>query len=109
MPTAAQHHNADRTIKQHTRRTARSEYRYLYGRRWKAARLSFLKLQPLCVMCKPKIEPATVVDHIQDHKGDKLMFWDRNNWQPLCKKCHDVKTGIENGYGSAQREGGSNP
>ncbi|WP_223866012.1 HNH endonuclease [Salipiger aestuarii] len=33
--------------------------------------------------------PATVVDHIQPHKGDKALFWDRNNWQPICKHCHD--------------------
>lgn len=38
---------------------------------------------------------ATVVDHIKPHRGDKALFWDEHNWQPLCKKCHDTKTGKE--------------
>jgi 5-methylcytosine-specific restriction protein A len=32
---------------------------------------------------------ATVVDHIIPHKGDKRLFWDPSNWQPLCKLHHD--------------------
>ena len=32
---------------------------------------------------------ATVVDHITPHKGDQALFWDVDNWQPLCKPCHD--------------------
>jgi 5-methylcytosine-specific restriction protein A len=100
MPMAAQHHNANREVKQHTRKTARSDYHHLYGRRWQAARLSFLRLQPLCEGCKPRIKQAEVVDHIADHKGDLRLFWNRKNWQPLCKSCHDSKTGRENGFGS---------
>lgn len=38
---------------------------------------------------------ATVVDHIIPHKGDQYLFWDRSNWQPLCKLCHDRKTATE--------------
>jgi 5-methylcytosine-specific restriction protein A len=38
-----------------------------------------------------------VVDHIIPHKGDKDLFWDSNNWQPLCKTCHDEKTAREDG------------
>ena len=40
-----------------------------------------------------KLTPATVVDHIIPHRGDKRLFWDEKNWQPLCKDCHDRKTG----------------
>ena len=40
-----------------------------------------------------KITPATVVDHIVPHRGDKKLFWDQSNWQPLCKEHHDKKTG----------------
>jgi len=32
--------------------------------------------------------PATVVDHRIPHRGDKRLFWDRNNWEPLCASCH---------------------
>ena len=35
---------------------------------------------------------ATVVDHIIPHRGDQKLFWDQNNWQALCKSCHDKKT-----------------
>lgn len=41
---------------------------------------------------------ATVVDHIVHHRGDKTLFWDESNWQPLCKKCHDKKTWNEDRY-----------
>jgi 5-methylcytosine-specific restriction protein A len=38
---------------------------------------------------------ATVVDHIIPHRGDEKLFWDRDNWQALCKSCHDHKTWTE--------------
>lgn len=46
---------------------------------------------PLCVMCQAegRIEAATVVDHIKPHRGDQALFWDRDNWQSLCKRHHD--------------------
>nr|WP_292832122.1 HNH endonuclease signature motif containing protein [Mesorhizobium sp.] len=25
------------------------------------------------------------------------LFWDRSNWQPLCKPCHDRKTATSDG------------
>ena len=40
---------------------------------------------------------AKVTDHIIPHKRDMKLFWDRNNWQPLCKPCHDTKTAREDG------------
>jgi len=40
-----------------------------------------------------RLTPATVVDHIIPHRGDERLFWDETNWQPLCKQCHDKKTG----------------
>lgn len=66
-----------------------------YGYRWQQARDRFLKKHPLCRHCQQQgdLTPATVVDHITPHKGDQQLFWDENNWQPLCKPHHDVKTG----------------
>jgi len=32
--------------------------------------------------------PATVVDHIDPHKGDLVAFW-LGPVQSLCKQCHD--------------------
>lgn len=71
-----------------------------YGGVWQAARAAYLARHPLCVFCEKKgrIEPATVVDHVVPHKGDPKLFWDRKNWQPLCKTCHDSdKQRIEKG------------
>lgn len=40
---------------------------------------------------------AIIVDHIIPHRGDMKLFWDEDNWQSLCKHCHDVKTAKEDG------------
>lgn len=66
-----------------------------YDARWRKARTAFLQRNPLCNECmkRGKITPATVVDHIIPHRGDRKLFWDESNWQPLCKSCHDRKTG----------------
>lgn len=32
---------------------------------------------------------AEIVDHIKPHRGDMALFWDSDNWQSLCKHCHD--------------------
>lgn len=68
-----------------------SEHRKMYGRRWVKARLLFLQLKPLCVMCEQQgiLNSATVVDHIKPHHGNILLFWDIDNWQALCKTHHD--------------------
>nr|WP_305775513.1 HNH endonuclease signature motif containing protein [Ferrovum sp.] len=70
-----------------------------YGARWRQARAVFLATHPLCAACegKGRITPAQVVDHVIPHRGDKQLFWDRNNWQALCKRCHDIKTTREDG------------
>ena len=66
-----------------------------YNAEWRRARKAFLQQNPLCSECRKagKLTPATVVDHIIPHRGDKRLFWDEKNWQPLCKSCHDRKTG----------------
>lgn len=65
-----------------------------YDHRWRQARLAFLMKHPFCVDCLEdgRHELANVVDHIIPHKGDKELFWDESNWQPLCKRHHDQKT-----------------
>ena len=46
-----------------------------YNSRWRRESKKFLQLVP--------------------HRGDQKLFWDKSNWQALCKKCHDRKTGRE--------------
>ena len=59
----------------------------------------YLRRHPLCIRCDAadQVVAATVVDHIKPHRGDKALFWDQDNWQPLCKPCHDAKTAAEDG------------
>ncbi|WP_211750361.1 HNH endonuclease signature motif containing protein [Paenibacillus sp. Marseille-Q4541] len=70
-----------------------------YGSKWRASRLEHLGRHPLCVRCLDKGIPiaATVVDHIIPHRGNQKLFWNRKNWQSLCKTCHDTKTVQEDG------------
>ena len=66
-----------------------------YGHKWRKARLSYLKRHPLCVNCLSCsiTTPSNEVDHIIRHSGDDdPLFWDRTNWQALCKSCHSKKT-----------------
>ena len=68
-----------------------------YNSKWRRESKKFLEIHPLCVRCIEKgiATPATVVDYIIPHRGDQELFWDRSNWQPICKKCHDRKTMTE--------------
>lgn len=62
-----------------------------YGYKWQKAREGFLRSHPLCVMCEAegRVAAATVVDHRIPHRGDQALFWDKGNWQALCKPHHD--------------------
>ncbi len=70
-----------------------------YTWQWEKARAAFLAIHPLCVLCEALgvVTPATVVDHIRPHRGDRNLFWLVSNWQALCKACHDAKRGEEKG------------
>lgn len=82
-----------------------------YTSAWQRARAAYLAKHPLCKACSDEGRPesAVVVDHVVPHRlkdavdsGDdariakaKALFWDRDNWQPLCKPHHDRKTATE--------------
>lgn len=70
--------------------------------RWVAASRRFLRRHPLCADCGELggVEPATQVDHIERHRGDRRLFWDRSNWQALCQRCHSRKTAREVFHGA---------
>lgn len=59
-------------------------------------------------MCETRgrITAAYAVDHIKPHKGDMELFWDRSNWQSLCRDCHSIdKQRIERGGRARQQVG----
>lgn len=70
--------------------TTRAEKKRLYNTRWRKLRLLHLKAHPLCVMCTQdgRIAPATEVDHIIKHDGDRTLFFDKRNLQSLCADHH---------------------
>ncbi len=84
-----------------------------YGYKWQKARQGYLKNHPYCVECEKQriVERSTVVDHKVPHKlkeandsgvtqlidKAKQLFWDKSNWQALCKSCHDKKTARQDG------------
>jgi len=55
-------------------------------------------------MCRQqgRLKEANVVDHIQPHKDDTVLFWDQNNWQSLCFAHHNSskQTEEKRGYAS---------
>ena len=58
---------------------------------WERMRQTQLRSEPLCRYCGQigDITPATVVDHIKPHKGQRVLAFDQDNLQSLCKPCHD--------------------
>jgi 5-methylcytosine-specific restriction protein A len=63
-----------------------------YGYRWQQASRLFLVEHPLCSFCLSRgyVVAANVTDHIRKHHGPTdPLFWDKANWQALCKRCHD--------------------
>ncbi|MGV3515613.1 HNH endonuclease [Luteitalea sp.] len=72
--------------------------RWYNTQRWQRLRRQVLLDEPLC-MCrwceggKKRVRPSTVVDHKRPHRGDPILFWDRENLQGMNKRCHDSKTG----------------
>lgn len=77
-----------------------------YGYKWQQARAGFLAKHPLCIKCQARglVVVATDVDHIEPHKGDMAVFWDRSNWQAMCGPCHSTKTASEDGgFGNSRR------
>ena len=82
----------------HDKERGTAAARGYYGR-WQRARAAYLAKHPLCAECERqnRLTPATVVDHKTPHRGDMALFWDSENWQALCKPCHDKKTAKEDG------------
>lgn len=80
----------------------------LYNQQWRRARKVFLQEHPLCRLHRERgqIVPATVVDHRIPHRGDPTLFWDRTNWQGLCKTCHDSHKQAQEKTGGVLRGAG---
>jgi hypothetical protein len=96
---------AERPKEQRAPRGTRSERGYTND--WFRARHVFLQDHPLCAYCdaEGRATPADVVDHVIPHRGDQDLFWDRRNWQALCKTHHDQKSRAERSSGLLYPQG----
>ena len=88
----------------HTRRRQLDERRGSarergYDSRWERARTVYLQEHPLCVHCEAarRVTPASLIDHVTPHRGDRFLFWLGTNWQGLCSACHATKGARESG------------
>ena len=65
-----------------------------YTRDWERESKAYLAEHPLCVTCESEglFKAAKVVDHRIPHRGNPVLFWDKSNWQSMCKRHHDMKT-----------------
>lgn len=83
---------------------------HLYqSKAWRDARRVFLAAHPWCVECaRHGVQTrASIVDHVQPHKGNMDSFWSRANWQGLCVPCHNSKTNrFDGGFGNRRSVGG---
>ena len=61
---------------------------------WRRLRAAYRDQHPVCEECKRqgKTTPMFAVDHIKPHGGNVGLFWDWDNLQSLCRKCHNAKT-----------------
>ena len=78
----------------------RQEHHKLYRtQQWKRMRTIALRDNPLCMACQlaggPGPMTAHHVDHIIPHRGDRDLFFDKDNLQPLCVSHHSFKTNKE--------------
>jgi 5-methylcytosine-specific restriction enzyme A len=99
-PTHAKERDASRRKSETWRkvRGARGGHVDIYTTsRWREARARFLAKHPLCVDCEREghVTAASAVDHRIQHRGDMRLFWDTNNWDPLCAMHHGRKTAAE--------------
>ena len=95
MPRAAKIHA---TIRREPKPRLTAHQRGYTGQ-WQKARAWYLKQHPLCRMCGlvDRVRSAVLVDHIVRHRGNQDLFWREDNWQALCRPCHDIKTAFELG------------
>lgn len=83
-----------------------------YGYAWQKARGGHLRNHPFCVFClrdagvaatsiegvilecatrNVAVPYASVVDHMDPHRGDMTLFWDTSRWQSLCAHHHSAE------------------
>ena len=87
--------HAENPTRNYARRIANEPGRRWYNTSdWRDARNTYLAANPLCRECLKQgyLTEATHVDHRLKHAGNYWLFWDAENFQSLCARCHTHKT-----------------
>ena len=71
------------------------------SKRWQNYRKKYLAINRVCYCCG---NPATVIDHIEPHRGDAKLFWKIDNFLPLCAPCHSRVTMLYDVPGKSSRD-----
>lgn len=77
-----------------------------YGAKWQRYTKQALAREPLCRRCLSHnlSTLASLVDHICPVSGPAdANFWDADNHQPLCRRCHAVKTHADRRGGTTRK------
>lgn len=94
----------DKHRPRHQRRVSEDYHAWYNLPVWKdSLRPAQLLREPFCRVCAQAYDAgdprsrtrATVVDHIEPHRGDWAKFVEPSNLQSLCKRHHDQKTARE--------------
>lgn len=92
-PTFRASHLPSRQQRNREHDQRREEWRNWYNlAAWARLRQAQLTREPLCANClcaHEYITAATVVHHIDPHRGDRAKFFDPANLESACKACHD--------------------
>lgn len=78
-------------------RVAHGGRRYKDGRyktrRWQKLRALHLAQSPICNICERAA--ASVLDHIEPVRINPAGFWNEDNLQTVCRRCHDRKSATD--------------
>jgi 5-methylcytosine-specific restriction protein A len=73
-----------------SKKNSRYERQKFYqSKEWTQLRFKFLAKNEKCFTCGDK---SNTLDHIVTHKGDLKLFWNEQNYMPLCSSCHSIIT-----------------
>lgn len=94
-PKTANLHRSKRKVNRQAKNRQRRRALPTNSKAWRSIRADVLAGEPLCRHCARdgKTTAATDVDHIDDDATNN----DPANLQPLCRRCHSVKTVADQG------------
>lgn len=105
MPKAPQHRKRPWRVEHKPHQRSIDMSWFYNNRKWRKFTKMYKEAHPLCCKCRVKgiVSPTEVADHlvryVDSGQGFDLDNLNEKDFQPLCKSCHDSKSGKEaHGY-----------